>query len=170
MGFDGPESGWLSWHPGKDIGITCAIAECGLHWRASIDLLTLLSEDRQLMGVRAAAARKAGCVREGLGKAPCLARIEITRPPRQYAEIPFHDPASKRKLTDASKMKVGDFQDWHMLFGVCRACRRIYFVDRHKLARRFPADRKLGDLATKLACKACRNRMGNLFAVTAAPR
>lgn len=170
MAFGELQEGWLSWHRGKDLCLVCSLKECGLHWRGSVDLLLALSPDRQLRGLRGLAARHAGCIREGLGKGRCLALLEITPPPRRYAEVPFKDPGSRRALKEVGTMKIGDFQDWHMLFGVCRVCNRVYFVDRHKLARRFSADCLLEHLATRLRCKACRNREGNAFAITMAPR
>ena len=64
----------------------------------------------------------------------------------------------------------GDLREWHALFARCCLCDRREQLDDRAFLRRFGRSGLLVHAQTKLACRGCRNNVGNRIEVERLPR
>ena len=67
-------------------------------------------------------------------------------------------------------VSFGDLREWHAMFARCRLCDHREQLDERAFLRRFGKSGLLVHAQTKLACRTCRNNVGNLIEVERLPR
>jgi hypothetical protein len=73
-------------------------------------------------------------------------------------------------IGEAAYMSIGGLPEWYRLGARCSLCKRMAWVDRYAIAKRFSSNAYVGSLASRLRCTECGNRGGNDFVIEKLPR
>jgi hypothetical protein len=65
---------------------------------------------------------------------------------------------------------VGGLREWECVGARCGACEREAWLDRYDMQRKARGSVVLSDLAPRLRCRACGNRVGNKIILGKLPR
>lgn len=79
-------------------------------------------------------------------------------------------PIRPDPLGEAAYMSIGGLPEWYRLGARCSLCKRMAWVDRYAIAKRFSANAYVGSLASRLRCTECGHRGGNDFILEKLPR